>query len=254
MEAFSSVRLGRKSSSNCHDSRAVSISHFAFSPLGKSATPPGARCRSANDMRMWRGASARADKTSAFTGSSLSERSLATVTSSPISRAAMRRNAVLRTLLSTSVICKPGRRSGTIAAITKPGNPPPDPRSIQCRESGGASARSWAESRKCLVHMALIVDFAIRLIRSFERFRRSSYMSSRANVSRETLARHWNSRRSSHPITQNVSDHSGEASKGSMSVPPVSCRRCALHVQASSAAPERVLSSVRRTGRSDHRS
>ena len=53
--------------------------------------------------------------------------------------------------------------SASAQAITKPGKPAPEPKSIQ-RRAFGASGRSWSESATCRVQIFGIVDGAIRFI------------------------------------------------------------------------------------------
>ena len=93
------------------------------------------------------GASARAETAStgsACVGTNASMRSAWIVAGAPVSRATVRRKAALRLSLSTRCTEAPGS-SASRMAVTRPGKPPPEPRSTQ-RRAAGAAAWTWRES------------------------------------------------------------------------------------------------------------
>src|SRR5579863_6581932 len=73
--------------------------------------------------------------------------------------------------------------------MTRPGKPPPDPRSSQIgadESAGFASAKSWSESAICRVHSDGMLAREIKLVWDCQAKSRSTKRSSRADVSRET--------------------------------------------------------------------
>ena len=105
--------------------------------------------------------------------------------------------------------------SASAQAITKPGNPPPEPRSAQIRASG-ASARSCSESATWRVHSVASVEDATRFIRRCQARSVATKRSSRWSVSRETgvSARAW-------ARSANRSGDSGDPERGRDGADPV---------------------------------
>ena len=118
-------------------------------------------------------------------------------------------------------------------AIGMPGKPAPDPKSTQTRASG-ARARSWSESAICRVQIRGSVDLATRLIFSCPSNSRSTNVSRRSCVSRETgvsaSARFLSASRSKPPCPSFIKRVSRRFCRVSharpkASAPPASCRR-----------------------------
>ena len=89
-------------------------------------------------------------------------RSAWTMAGAPVTRTASRRKAAFLPMLSTRWTCD-ARLSASAQAITKPGKPPPEPRSAQIR-AFGARARSCSESAICRVQIVGSVEGAIKLV------------------------------------------------------------------------------------------
>ena len=102
-------------------------------------------------------------------------------------RIAVARNAALRWSLSTRRTSRPGSASAAIAAITRPGNPAPEPRSSQRRAPGGPQAPRAAPNRRSAgPRPARGWRARPGLSAGSTRASNAAWVSSRAIVSRET--------------------------------------------------------------------
>ena len=154
-------------------------------PLWKRQIALSDRWRWAQASSWARGATARAVTRSARTGvaSSIRDVNIRTVELTPILRAASARKADLRASASMRVI----RRSGRSAATTRPGKPPPLPRSTRLPASRGRWVTSCAESRTWRCHTSRRPPAATRLMAFCQRTRVATSVSRRSSVSRETF-------------------------------------------------------------------
>jgi len=181
------VRLGTKSAWMVQHLEAWVNSASTSCPLRNSPLAPVFNNGYASLRSLPSGARARAVTTSTRPGACLTKseiRSACTSTGAPTVRAASLRKRAFFWMLSTRCIFAPGRSART-HAMTRPGNPPPEPRSTHIRASG-ANGMSCRESAMWRVHNIGSVEGAIRLIRCCHSRRSPTKRSRRATVSRET--------------------------------------------------------------------
>ena len=160
MEPFCSVRLGTRWTSIIQ-SRAASVnSASTLAPLWKRQIAGSVANGAAQVRSFGRGAKARAVTTSTRKGDSVSIRDALITVFGAMARATSIRKATLRWSDSTRVTVISGRS----AAMTRPGKPAPEPRSIRSLASGGRRGSSWRESSIWRCSSSSRVERPIRLI------------------------------------------------------------------------------------------